>query len=178
MVSVDFGYRSTTSSQFGDGFAYGLGLTEGKGKVGFGIKTLRFANTCRGDTATVNSEGQVFTAEFEDHFVDFFITFMGTYHLNAPSAKNRFTAGVGPQVHFVNSSRKFSTFSYSDRDFRIGAGALIMYRRRIDMFGDTALVVTASYSHMQSVDSRTDLYEVPTRSMDIATLTAGIAFPF
>jgi hypothetical protein len=171
------GYYSTTSSQYASGFVCGLGLTEGQGRVGFGITALRFGNTYRGELITL-LDGKPYTTQFEEQVVDFVITIMGTYRLNSPAEKNHVMLAAGPEVHFVNSRRVFSTFAESARDYRLGAGALIRYQRRIDMFGNLGFVVTASYSHMQSVGARTNLYDVPTKSMNITTITAGLAFPF
>jgi hypothetical protein len=176
-VSVDMGYFSTTSSQYKSGFTYGVGLTEGEGKFGFGIAALRFGNTCTGQMTTL-LDGKPYTTEFEEEVTDFVLTIMGTYRFSSSEDKNRLMLGAGPQVHFVNSRRSFSTFSESARDFRLGAGALVSYHRRLDMFGTLAFVATASYSHMQSVESRTDLYDVPTSAMNITTITGGLAFPF
>jgi hypothetical protein len=176
-ISVDLGYFSTTSPEYTSGFVYGLGLTEGRGKIGFGITARRLANTYTGEETTI-LDGKVYKAEFEEDIVDFYVTIMGLYRLNDPKQKDHVMAGAGPQVHFINSSRTFSATKFSARDFRLGVGAIIRYQRRIDMFGRTALVVTAAYSHMQSVESRTDQYEPPTRSMNITTVTAGLAFPF
>lgn len=138
---------------------------------------MRFGNTYTGELTTF-LDGKPRTTEFEEEVADFVLTIMGTYRLNSPEDKNRLLLGAGPQVHFVNSTRSFSTFSESARDFRLGAGLLVRYRRRLDMFGTLGFVVAASYSHMQSVGSRTDLYDVPTTSMNITMITAGLAFPF
>jgi hypothetical protein len=156
---------------------YGVGLTEGSGRIGFGLTALSFRNTSKGEVTTL-VDGKIYYADFEEDVADFVLTIMGIYRVNDPALKNHLMLGVGPQIHFLNSSRAFSTFTESARDFRLGAGALARYQRRLDMFGRLGLVVTVSYSHMQSVKSRTDLYEVPTTSMNITTVTAGIAFPF
>jgi hypothetical protein len=168
------GYVSTTSSQYDSGFLYGLGLTEGRNRIGFGISAVRFSNTYKGEERTVY-KGEIRIAEFEETVADFFITIMGLYRVNDPKKADHVMLGAGPQIHFVSS---FSTFTESARGYRLGAGMMIRYQRRIEMFGRTSLVVTAGYSHMQSVGSRTDLYDVPTRSMNITTVTAGLAFPF
>jgi hypothetical protein len=176
-VSVDLGYFNTTSSRYQSGFTYGIGLTEGKGKIGFGITALRFGNTYYGEVTT-SFGGEPDTAEFAEDVVDFVLTIMGIYRLNNVAEKNHVMIGAGPQVHFINSRRSFSTFSESARDFRLGAGAFARYQRRLEMFGSLGFVLSASYCHMQSVSPRTDLYDVPTSSMNITMITAGFAFPF
>jgi hypothetical protein len=176
-ISADLGYFSTTSSKYGSGFVYGVGLTEGTGKVGVGITALRFGDSHKGAEVTV-IDGKIYKAEFEEDVADLCLTIMALYRLNDPKEKNHVMACAGPQVHFLNSRRAFSTFTEAARDFRLGAGAVFRYQRRIDMFGMLGFVTTVSYSHMQSVASRTDQYEVPTRAMNVTTVTAGLAFPF
>jgi hypothetical protein len=175
--SVDLGYYSTTSNAYQDGFIYGVGMTEGEGKVALWISALRFGNTFRGESMT-SVEGKVYSTPFEEEVNDFVLTLGGVFRLNGPRDKNRLMVGAGPQVHFVNSKRDYPGISYSGRDFRLGAAAFARYRRRLDMFGQVGIVLTASYAHMQSVARRTDQYEPPTQSMNITSVTAGIAFPF
>jgi hypothetical protein len=177
-ISVDLGHFSTTSSKFKSGFIYGAGLTEGKGKVGFGITALRFASTSEGAEVSVDTEGKIIRADFDEHLADFVLSVMALYRLNKVERQNHVMLGAGPQVHFLNSTRAFSAFEEGARDFRMGAGAFIRYQRRLDMFGDLGFVLSASYSHMQSVGKRTDQYDVPTAAMNVTTVTAGLAFPF
>ena len=175
-ISVDMGHVSTTSPKYKSGFIYGVGLTEGEGRIGFGITALRFANTSKG--AEVSPIDTIPPAKFDEHLADFVLSIMALYRLNRAEKQNHVMIGAGPQVHFLNSTRAFSAFEEGARDFRMGAGAFIRYQRRLDMFGDIGFVVSASYSHMQSVGKRTDQYDVPTAAMDITTVTAGLAFPF
>jgi hypothetical protein len=168
---------STTSSNFGSGFAYGIGLSEGRGKIGFGLTAIRLGNTYKGEVVTV-IDGKIHWTTYEEDVADFVLTIMGLYRVNDQELKNHLMVGAGPQVHFLNSRRAFSTFTETARDFRLGAGALARFQRRLDMFGRMGFVLTVSYCHMQSAGSRTDLYDVPTQSMNIATVTAGLAFPF
>jgi len=44
MISVDLGYFATNSESFGQGFTYGIGVTEGEGKFGFAITAMRLSN--------------------------------------------------------------------------------------------------------------------------------------
>ena len=178
MISVDLGYVSTTSPSFESGFTYGLGVTEGRGKIGFGITAMRFSNTVPRELAGLGPDGKPIKSEFDETVHDFYITFLATYHLNSPEMKNHMILGMGPQVHFVNSRLENPSIKFTARDYRLGIGGFFRYHRRIEMFGRTALVVTATYGHMQSVASTTDQYEPPTHSMNFGTITAGLAFPF
>ena len=175
-ISVDMGHFSTTSSKYKSGFIYGAGLTEGEGKIGFGITALRFANTSKG--AEVSPIDTIPPAKYDEYLADFVLSIMALYRVNGVEKQNHVMLGAGPQVHFLNSKRTFSAFEEGARDFRMGAGAFIRYQRRLDMFGDFGFVLSASYAHMQSVGERTDQYDVPTAAMNITTVTAGIAFPF
>ena len=178
MVSVDLGYFGTTSSKFGSGLVYGLGLTEGSGKIGFGITALRFANTSTGDTTTVTPEGKIYTTELEEKVNDFFITILATYRFIDAKKTDHLILGVGPQIHLVNSEIQIGDIKLSGRSSRLGVGLIFRYHRRIEMFGETALVVTGAYSYVQDVASHTDQYEPPRESLSLATVTAGLAFPF
>jgi hypothetical protein len=178
MISVDMGYFGTGTSKYGSGFVYGLGLTEGRGKIGFGITALRFASRYTGDTTTVTPEGKIYTTDLEETITDFYITVLATYRLDHVGKNNRLILGVGPQVHFVNSSIQIGDVKLSGRSSRLGLGVILRYQRRIEMFGKTALVLTVAHSYRQSVASHTDQYEPPRESLNIATVTAGLAFPF
>ncbi len=178
MVSVDVGYFGTTSSEFGNGLVYGLGLTEGSGKIGFGITALRFANTYTGDTTTVTPGGKSYTTDFEETVNDFFITILAIYRLADAKKTHRLLLGAGPQIHLVNSEIQIGAIKLSARSSRLGLGLMFRYHRRIEMFGETAFVVTGAYSYVQDVASHTDQYEPPRESLGLATVTAGLAFPF
>lgn len=178
MVSVDVGYFSTTSSKFGSGLVYGLGLTEVTGKIGFGITALRFSNTYRGDTTTVTSEGKVFTSNLEETVNDFFLTIMATYQRGNEDSVHRIILGAGPQVHMVNSSIQIADIKLSGRSSRLGFGLVFRYQRQIQMFGEAALAITAAYSYVQKVAAHTDQYEPPRESFSLATVTVGFAYPF
>jgi hypothetical protein len=178
MLSVDLGYVNTTSPSYEDGLIYGLGVTEGSGKIGFGITAMRFSNTTLRKLEGRGPDGKPIVSEFDETVHDFYITFMATYHVNSPKVTNHMLLGLGPQVHFVNSTLENPSIKFTARDYRLGIGGFFRYHKRIEMFGRTAFVVTATYSHMQSVASRTDQYEPPTHSMNFGTITAGLAFPF
>lgn len=178
MVSVDVGYFGTTSSKFGSGLVYGLGLTEGSGKIGFGITVLRFSHTYRGDTTTVTSEGKVFTSSLEETVNDFFLTIMATYQRGNEESVHRIILGAGPQVHMVSSSMQIGDIKLSGRSSRLGFGLVFRYHRQIRMFGEAALAVTAAYSYVQKVAAHTDQYEPPRESFSLATVTVGFAHPF
>ena len=178
MVSLDLGYFGTTSSKFGNGLVYGLGLTEGSGKIGFGITALRFTNTYTGDTTTVTSEGKIFTTEIEETVNDFFITILATYHLGGARRTDHLLLGVGPQIHLVNSEIQIGDIKLSGRSSRLGLGLIFRYHRRIEMFSGAAFMVSGAYSYVQDVASHTDQYEPPRESLSLGTVTAGLAFPF
>jgi hypothetical protein len=178
MVSVDVGYFNTTSSKFGNGLAYGLGLTEGSGKIGFGITALRFSNTYKGDTTTVTPEGKIFTTELEETVNDFFITILATYRHGGARGTDRIILGAGPQVHLVNSHMQIGDLKFSGRSSRLGFGLIFRYHRRIEMFGEAALALTGAYSYVHKVAAHTDQYEPPREAFSLATLTVGLAFPF
>jgi hypothetical protein len=178
MVSVDVGYFGTTSSKFGNGPVYGLGLTEGSGKIGFGITALRFANTYTGDTTTVTPQGKPYTTDLEETVNDFVITILATYRLADAKKAHRLLLGAGPQIHLVNSEIQIGDIKMSARSSRLALGLLFRYHRRIEMFGETAFVVTGTYSYVQDVASHTDQYEPPRESLSLATMTVGLAFPF
>jgi hypothetical protein len=178
MISIDMGYVGTTSDTWGQGLVYGIGVTEGKGKFGFGLTAWRFSNTAPVEVLGLDPDGKVITVEFDEKANDFYLTFLVTYHINSPEVKNHMMLGLGPQVHFLNSSLENPSLKLSARDFRLGLSGFFRYQRRIDMFGRTALVITATYGHMQSAASLTDQYEVPNHGMDFGTITAGLAFPF
>jgi|GEM_PF-1718130 len=178
MVSVDLGYFDTTSSNFGKGLIYGLGLTEGSGKIGFGIRALRFSHSHKGDTTTVTSEGKVHTTELEETVNDFFITILATYRHGDTKETDGFILGAGPQVHLVNSSIQIGDIKLSGRSSRLGFGLVFRYHRRIEMFGRSALVMTGAYSYVHKVAAHTDQYEPPRETFSLASLTVGFAFPF
>jgi hypothetical protein len=178
MVSLDVGYFGTTSSKFGNGLGYGLGLTEGSGKIGFGITALRFANTHTGDTTTVTPEGKIHTTNLEETVNDFFITILATYRLGNAKNTHRLLLGAGPQIHLVNSEIQIGDIKLSGRSSRLGFGLIFRYFRRIEMFGEAAFVVTGAYAYVQDVASHTDQYEPPRESFGLATMTVGLAFPF
>jgi len=178
LVSLDVGYFGTTSSKFGNGPLLGLGLTEGNGKIGFGITALRFANTHTGDTTTVTPQGKIHTTDLEETINDFYITILATYRLSDAKNADRLILGAGPQVHFIDSSIQIGDIKMSGRSSRLGFGLICRYHRRIEMFGEAAFVVTGAYSYVQEVGSHTDQYEPPRESFGLATMTAGLAFPF
>jgi hypothetical protein len=177
MVSFDVGYFATTSSAFGDGLIYGLCATEGSGKIGFGLTAMRFANTSKGDTSTVTSDGKVHTTDFEETVNDFYLTILATYRHGGGEKTHRLIVGVGPQVHFVNSNIQIGDVGLSGRSSRLGAGLIFRYHKRIEMFG-ADLVASAAYSYVQKVAAHTDQYEPPREAFSLATITVGIAFPF
>jgi hypothetical protein len=177
MISIDLGYYDTPSGTYQDGLIYGLSVTEGTGKLGFGVTAWRFSNTHPGVIVVDGPDGKPHETEFEESVSDFYITFLAVYRLK-PAGKNQLMLAGGPQVHFLNSTLQVGELSWGARDFRLGMGAMVRYQRRIEMFGKTAFVLAGTYSHMQSVSSRTDQYEVPTASVNIGTVTAGLAFPF
>ena len=45
LISVDLGYVRTSSDNYGSGFTYGLSITEGAGRVGFGIAARVLSNS-------------------------------------------------------------------------------------------------------------------------------------
>jgi hypothetical protein len=178
MLSVDVGYFGTTSSNFGNGPVYGLGLTEGSGKIGFGITALRFSHTHRGDTTTVTSDGKIHTTELEETVNDFFLTIMATYRRGDTEAADRLIMGAGPQMHLVSSEIQIGDVKYAGRSSRLGFGLVFRYYRRIEMFGNSALAVTGAYSYVHKVAAHTDQYEPPRETFSLATLTVGFALPF
>ena len=116
--------------------------------------------------------------ELEETVNDFFLGFLGTYHVNKPDKMNHLILAAGPQVHFLNSVLQNPNIRWSARDYRLGLSAFVRYYRRIEMFGRTSLALSASFSHVMSVNSRTDQYETPTDGYSFFTVTAGLAFPF
>jgi len=178
LISVDLGYFSTNSESFGRGFTYGIGVTEGVGKFGFGLTAMRLSNTAPKVLWGRDPQGKPIKADFEETVNDFMMTFLGTYHVNKPDRVNHLILAVGPQVHFLNSVLENSSIRWSARDYRLGLTGFIRYYRRIEMFGRTSLALSASLSHVMSVASRTDQYEPPTHGWNLFTVTLGLAFPF
>jgi len=178
MISVDLGYFSTDSESFGQGFTYGIAVTEGEGKFGFAITAMRLSNTAPRVLWGRDPEGKPIKVDLEETVNDFMMTFLGTYHLNKPGRFNHYILGVGPQVHFLSSVLENSSIKWSARDYRLGLTGFFRYYRRIEMFGRTSLSLSASMSHVMSVASRTDQYEPPPHGWNLFTVTLGMAFPF
>lgn len=178
MISVDLGYFSTNSQSFGQGFTYGIGVTEGEGDFGFAITAMRLSNTAPRVLWGYDSEGKPIKVDLKETVNDFMMTFLGTYHVNEPDRVNHLILGAGPQVHFLSSVLENSYLKWSARDYRLGLTGFARYYRRIEMFGRTSLAFTASYSHVLSVASRTDQYEPPTHGWNFFSLTVGMGFPF
>jgi hypothetical protein len=178
MFSVDLGYIDTDSESFGQGFTYGVGVTEGEGEFGFGITAMRLSNSEPVVIEGRDAQGKPITVDLEETVNDFMMSFLGTWHLNEPIRVNHFILGVGPQVHFLSSTRENRSIKESARDYRLGLTGFFRYYRRIEMFGRTSLAFSASMSHVMSVASRTDQYEPPTHGWNYASITLGMAFPF
>ncbi len=178
MISVDLGYFATDSESFGQGFIYGVGVTEGEGKFGFGLTATRLSNTTPKVLWGKDPQGKPIKVELDETVNDFMLTILGTYHVNKPGKVNHLILGAGPQVHFLSSVRENSSLKQSARDYRLGLTGFIRYYRRIEMFGRTSLALSASLSHVMSIASRTDQYEPPTHGWNLFTVTIGLAFPF
>lgn len=119
-ISVDIGYVGTTSSSFGSGPLFGIGVTEGSGKFGFGVTALRFSNTEPVRILGVDHEGKPIYVDFDETVNDFYMTFMVLYFLNEQRSTNHIMLGLGPQVHFVNSSLANQSLKLTARDYRLG----------------------------------------------------------
>lgn len=178
MISVDLGYFNTNSESFGQGFTYGVGVTEGEGKFGFAITAMKLSNTAPVVLWGYDPEGKPIKVDLDETVNDFIMTFLGTYHVNEPARINHLILAAGPQVHFLSSARENSSFKESARDYRLGLTGFIRYYRRIEMFGRTSLALSASASHVMSVAPRTDQYEPPNHGWSLFTVTLGLAFPF
>jgi len=178
-LSIDLGYVDTSSRDYSFGLVYGVSITEGSGKVGFGVLARRFANTVSWQTEIlVDKTIQVF--EYQETFSDFYISGMATFNLRNSHNETFLLAGLGPQIHFLTATKLFVVegVEITGRDFRLGVGAILRYQHSIGMFGGTALVLTGAYSWASSVEAVKDDYAPPTESLTFSTITAGLAFAF
>jgi hypothetical protein len=181
LISIDLGYVHTSSDNYGSGLTYGLAVTEGEGRIGFGFTAQRFSNSIFYQTSIKSGE-DLTVFRYEEALSDFYITIMGTYNRTLGGNTTHLTAGIGPQVHFVNATKYYITDGYSltARDFRLGVGFLLRYEHRFYAFGNLTFVLTASYSWAESGEGIDPLYgyEPPPESLTLPALTAGLAFPF
>jgi hypothetical protein len=182
LLSLDLGYIDTPTSSYGRGFVYGATLTEGTGRIGFGVALRRFSNSIRYDRAIKVGGGET-VFEYEEAFADFYLTIMATYnHPAKERSQNRLLAGIGPQVHFVRATKYYITDRYSRgvNETRLGIGFLVRYHRRMEMFGGIAFILSAMHSRTESGTKFNPLtdYAPPPESVNPTTVTAGLAFPF
>jgi hypothetical protein len=181
LLSVDLGYVTTSSDNYGSGFTYGLTITEGVGTIGFGIAARSFSNSIYYDTE-VPSGGGTKVFKYKEDLSDFYITIMATYSRTYGAGTATLLAGLGPQVHFVAGTKEYQTERYSERsrDFRLGVGFLLRYEHRFYALGNLALVVSAQYSWAEEGRevSPWDAYSPPPESLSLPAITAGFAFPF
>ena len=181
MISVDLGYVGTSSDNYGSGFTYGLAITEGKGKIGFGIAAQRFSNSIFYERPIESGTGtRIF--KYEEALSDFYLTIMATLNRKSRGNSTTLLAGLGPQVHFVTGTKYYVTDGYSltSRDFRLGVGLLLRYEQRFYAFGNLTFVLTAQYSWVEAGKDVDPLqsYAPPPESMSLPAVTAGLAFPF
>ena len=182
LLSVNLGYVDTPTSSYGNGFVYGATITEGTGRIGFGIALRRFSNSIRYDRAIKTGGGEMLF-EYEEVYSDFYLTIMATYnHPAKRRGKNYILAGIGPQVHFIRATKYYITdrFSRGVGESRLGIGLLIQYHRRMEMFGGIAFILSAMHSRTESGTEFNPLidYAPPPESVNPTTITAGLAFPF
>ena len=181
LISADLGYVRTSSDNYGSGFTYGLSITEGGGRVGFGIVARVLSNSIYYDTEIPTKDGPM-VFEYKEDLSDFYITIMATYSRRYAARATTLLAGLGPQVHFVAGTKYYKTERYSERarDFRFGVGLLVRYEHRFYAFGNLALVLSGQYSWVETgrkVDPW-DGYSPPAESLSLPAVTAGFAFPF
>jgi hypothetical protein len=180
-ISVDIGYVETGSTNFGSGLTYGATITEGTGRIGFAITFRRFSNSISYSTEVKSGEDTIIF-DYEEEFSDFYISAMPTYNFWLGSRSNHMLLGFGPQVHFVRSEKFYISdgFSMTARDFRLGAGVVLRYERRMDMFGGVAFALTAGQSWSEDRSDHPDPYDykTPPEAISFPILTAGLAFSF
>ncbi len=181
LVSVDLGYVGTSSDNYGSGFTYGLAITEGKGKIGFGIAAQRFSNSILYERPIESGTGtRIF--KYEEALSDFYLTIMATYNRRFGVNSTTLLAGLGPQVHFITGTKYYITDGYSltARDFRLGVGLLLRYEQRFYAFGDLTFVLTTQYSWAEAGKDIDPLqsYGPAPESLSLPAVTAGLAFPF
>lgn len=179
--SVDIGYVDTGSPSFGSGLTYGATITEGTGRIGFAITFRTFSNSVSYNTE-VKSGDDTIIFDYEEEFSDFYISAMPTYSIWVGSRSNHVLLGFGPQVHFVRSEKFYISdgFSMTARDFRLGAGVVLRYERRMEMFGGIAFALTAGQSWSEDGAEYLELYEYrpPPEAISFPIVTAGLAFSF
>jgi len=176
-LSVDLGYVSTSSSDYSSGLLYGATITEGTGRIGFAISAHRFSNTLTYQRS-VKAGQDMRVYKYEETFSDLCVTIMATLRLRDSRSTNQVFAGLGPEVHLIAARKLYASEGIEEtaRDGRLGLGGVLRYQRRIWMFGETALVVTGSYSWMASVAPVSGVYAPPSESMSFGAITAGLAF--
>ncbi|MFH1314302.1 MAG: hypothetical protein ABIJ00_13885 [Candidatus Eisenbacteria bacterium] len=181
LISIDLGYVGTSSENYGSGLTYGLAITEGKGKIGFGIVAQRFSNSVFYDRPIESGTGtRIF--KYEEALSDFYLTIMATYNRRFGVNTTTLLAGLGPQVHFITGTKYYITDGYSltARDFRLGVGLLLRYEQRFYAFGNLTFVLTGQYSWAEAgrdVDPLQGYGPAP-ESLSLPAVTAGLAFPF
>jgi hypothetical protein len=181
LISIDLGYVGTSSDNYGSGFTYGLAITEGKGKIGFGIATQRFSNSIFYERPIETGTGtRIF--KYEEALSDFYLTIMATYNRRFGVNSTTLLAGLGPQVHFITGTKYYITDGYSltSRDFRLGVGLLLRYEQRFYAFGNLTFVLTTQYSWAEAGRDIDPLqgYGPAPESLSLPAVTAGLAFPF
>jgi hypothetical protein len=180
-VSIDVGYVDTGSINYGSGLVYGATITEGTGRIGFAITFRRFSNSVFYSTEVKSGENTLIF-DYEEAFSDFIVSGMPTYNIRIGGYSNHIILGFGPQVHFIRSEKFFVTDGYSmaARDFRLGAGVMLRYERRLEMFGDLAFSLTAGQSWSEDGPDFDSIYEygTPPEAVAFPTITAGLAFTF
>ena len=178
-VGLEVGYTATSDSSFGSGFAYGGSIIEGTGKIGLAISLLGFNNTIS-YSHIIKTGGPDSVFSYEEKFSDFRLGIFGAWIVESADKKTRLIAGLGPEVHFLKATKLYvvQRFSETARESRLGAGAMVRYERRLETFGKTALLISASLSWLESGIRRTDIYTPPPQGMTSGALTVGLAFPF
>lgn len=173
----EIGYVTTSESVYGSGLVYGATIMEGTGRFGLGLSYMRLGNSWFYEHRVKVGPDSVF--RYQEDYVDSYVSILGTW-MHGKSPKEQFIAGIGPQIHFL-SATKHSVVQgsvESARDSRLGIGALVRYRHRIEMFGSMSLVVAAWFSWMESGVEMLDVYTPPAEGMTSAAITVGLAFPF
>ncbi len=158
----------------------GASIIEGQGRIGFGIVTSTFANSIKYDVSISSGESER-VYHYEEEFSDFFVTVLATFRPDQTGSRP-VIGGIGPQVHFLKATKYYITdgYSISARDFRLGIALWLRFHQRIDAFGNTAIVITASHCWAQRAGDNIDPleYTVPEEALAFPTITAGLAFPF
>lgn len=177
-LTPELGYVVTSEPKYGSGLVYGVSLMEGDGRLGLGLTFLRLESSSSWEKSL--KTGEEFTVyRYREELSDSYVGILATW-MHGKQPKRRLVVGAGPQIHFLSATKQYvlEKYALNVRESRLGIGALVRYQRQIEMFGKTSLVVTASYSWMESGVELMGTYAPPADGLTSAALTLGLAFPF